>query len=208
MPTAATNLPDLTTSAHAAPAQQCNKCGEVKSLESFELANSRGTTGRRKTCRVCRSSKTGDQVKQIAARRRERKAQSRTPRQQAAEMTAQDLMWALDRIPSGDEFDEWREVLNKAVSHIRKSGRRTEDTATKALADAFALPYNRNGATAADLASDTGIPERDVLKILDGMISLGVVFKFPKEVPDIARGATIWLYATTGAKPRTAAVLP
>jgi hypothetical protein len=152
--------------------------------------------------------KTADQVARIVERRRERKAERRTPREQAAEMTAQDLIWALDRIPPGEEFDEWRQVLNQAVARIRKSGRRTADVAVKAVTEAFDQPFNRNGATAANIAEDTGIPERDVQKILDGMIALGTAFKFPKEVPDIARGQTIYLYLLTGAKARTDMVLP
>lgn len=152
--------------------------------------------------------KTQEQIRRIAERRRERKAESRTPRRRAAETTAQDLIWVLDRIPPGEEFDEWRETLNRAISRIRKSGRRTPDLAVKALAEALASPFNSQGATLVDLSSDTEIPAHDVQKILDGMIALGTVRRCKKEVPDIARGRTIWLYFLTGAKPRTDAVLP
>lgn len=144
----------------------------------------------------------------VAERRRERKAEARTPRRRTAEQTVQDLMWALDRIPAGEEFDEWRKEVNRLIRRIRKSGARTPDLAVKAITEALGNPFNKNGATVKDLSSDTDIPEREVLDVLTGMISVGAVYRAPKEVPDIARGATIWLYCLTGKKPGTDMVLP
>ena len=78
----------------------------------------------------------------------------------------------------------------------------------KAIAAALSTPFNKNGATADDLANDTEIPAPIIAKALDGMVALGAVARFPKEVPEIARGRTIWLYSLTGKKPGTDMVLP
>lgn len=212
MHTPATNPPGLTASTtppQPARAKRCTKCGEVKALEAFEPRKER-TSGYRNECKSCRrKKKTGAQVRQIAEHRRGRKAAARTPREQLAEMTAQDLIWALDRVPAGEEYDEWRHLLHRAVSKIRRSGRRTPSAAAEAVRAALKNPFNRGGATAGDLASDTGIPEPVVLKILGGLVSNDVVYRFPKDVPPEARfGQAIWLYKLTGSKPRSKQVLP
>jgi hypothetical protein len=152
--------------------------------------------------------KTPEQVRRIAERRRERKEEARTPRQQAAERTVQDLIWALDRIPDGEEYCEWRNELNRTIHRLRKIEARTPDRDVKAVIKAFASPLNSQGATTADIASDTDIPERDVQKILDGMLSLGTVRCCPKETPEIARGPKLRLYFLANHKPRTNMVLP
>lgn len=203
----ATNPKGLTAPANPAETLlPCKKCGESKPPDGFELAPNK--IHRRKTCRSCRNAKTGAQVSRIQERRRERKAEARPPRQQRAEETIQDLIWALDRIPDGEEFDEWREQINRSISRIRKSGRRTPDVAAQAVLKALKSPFNRNGATVSDLANDTEIPARDVENLLRSLISLDQVYRAPKEVPEIARGATIWLYFLTGAKARSDSVLP
>lgn len=209
MPTAATNPPGLTSLPGQPEAKLCSKCGEAKPLDAFQRRADRSNKPRAE-CRTCRRPrKTPEQVTQIAERRRERKAEGRTQREQLAEMTAQDLIWALDRIPSGEEFDEWRHLLNKAVSKIRKSGRRTQSAAAVALTEALDRPFNRGGATAADLAADTDIPEPVVLKVLQSLISNDAVFRFPKEIPPEAQfEQPIWLYKLTGSKPRSPLVLP
>lgn len=207
MTSPAPNPKGLTSPANPAGAPlSCRKCGESKPPDAFEPTPDK--IHRRKTCRSCRNAKSGVQVERIAERRRVRKAAERSLRQQQAEQTIQNLIWALDRVPAGEEYDEWREQINRSITRIRKSGRRTEDAAVRAVLDAFSRPFNRNGASAADISSDTEIPEREVKKILDGLISLNQVYRAPKEVPEIARGATIWLYFLTGAKARTSSVLP
>lgn len=143
-----------------------------------------------------------------AEARRRRKDAGRTPRQQKAEQTIQDLMWTLDRIPPGEEFDEWRGAVNRLIRSIRTSGKRTPDLAVRAITEALGNPFNKNGATVADLSADTEVPEKEVLGVLTGLIAVGTVYRAPKEVPDIARGRTIWLYFLTGNKPGTTQVLP
>lgn len=211
MPTAATNPEDLTalpSLGHRAPAKLCVKCGEEKPLAAFQRRAERSDRHRGE-CKSCRQKpKTPAQVQQIAERRRARKEAGRTPRQQAAEGRIQDLIWARDRVPPGEEFDEWRAEINRAITRIRKSGKRTPDLAVKALTEALENPFNKNGATVADLSADTEVPEQQVLSILTGLISVGTVYRAPKEVPDIARGRTIWLYFLTGKKSRTEMVLP
>jgi hypothetical protein len=215
MHTPATNPQGLTASDSSplrGPTKCCAQCGEVKALEEFERRKER-SAGYRGECKRCRRAakgrKTGEQVRQISERRRARKADARTPREQVAEMTAQDLIWALDNIPDGEEFDEWRHLVNKAVSKIRKSGRRTDSAAAQAVEAALKRPFNRDGATAADVASDTDIPVPVVERILDGLISNDRVYRFPKDVPEEARfEETIWLYKLTGSKQRSPLVLP
>lgn len=215
MPTTATNPQGLTpfaTSPDEGQAPRCVKCGEVKPLEEFEPRKER-QSGYRHDCRPCRrrlkGQKTGGQVRRIAERRRERKAEGRTHREQLAEMTVQDLTWVLGRIPAGDEYDEWRQLVNRAVSKIRKSGRRTTSAATEAVEKALTHPFNQAGATAEDLASDTGIPEPVVQQILDSLISNDTVLRCTKEVPPEANfDEPIWLYKLTGAKPSSPLVLP
>lgn len=215
MHTPATNPQGLTaptTPPQQAQTRRCTKCGEVKSLEEFERRKERKAVGYRYECKSCRREtkgrKTGAQVRQIAEHRRERKAEARTPREQEAERLIQDLIWALDRVPSGEDFDEWRDAINRSIDRIRKSGKRTEDKAVKAVTEALAAPINEQGATAEDVAGDTEIPLREVKKILEGLISLDTVYKQPQEMPGVARGPRVWLYFLTGKKPRTQAVLP
>lgn len=209
MPSTATNQQGLTATTTASPGKRCTKCGEVKPVTAFQRRADRAG-GLRGECRTCRQPpKTPAQLKRIAERRRERKDQTRTPREQLAEMTVQDLIWVLDGIPDGEEFDEWRALVNRAVSKIRKSGRRTQSAAAEAVTAALQKPFNRDGATAADLASDTDIPEQIVENILKSLISNNAVYRFPKDVPPEAQFAQeIWLYKLTGSRPRSPLVLP
>lgn len=148
--------------------------------------------------------KTPEQLRRIAERRRERKAEGRTDRENAAAALIQELEFLADRA----EFATWRGDLNTLVSHVRKSGKRTADKDVRAVTEALGSPFNRNGATVENLAEDTGIPAAELHDILKGMISIETVGRFPKDVPDIARGRTIWLYVLTGKKPSTDLVLP
>jgi hypothetical protein len=133
----------------------------------------------------------------VAARRRERKAEGRPPRQRLAEETIQSLQAVLDRIPPGDEFDEWRADVNRTIRRIRKSGKRTPELVIMAIVEALGKPFNRDGATVDNLADDTEVPKSQVQETLDRMLAVGTVNRAPKEVPTIARGATIWLYFLT-----------
>lgn len=137
------------------------------------------------------------------ARRRRRDA-GRTQRELDALALAQELLLLADRA----EYTPWRGELNALVTHVRKSGKRTPDRDATAVAAALGNPFNRNGATVKDLEQDTKIPAPELQKILDGMISVETVRRFPKDVPEIARGATIWLYTLTGKQPSTPHVLP
>lgn len=148
--------------------------------------------------------KTPAQRLRISERRRERKDERRTERERQALTLAQELLLLADR----EEFAPWRGDLNALVSHVRKSGKRTPDRDTKAVTEALGNPFNRHGATVKDLEQDTEIPAAELQRILDGMISIETVRRFPKEVPTIARGRTIWLYILTGKEPSTPSVLP
>lgn len=136
--------------------------------------------------------------------RRLRKAEGRSQRERDACDLAQQLMFLADR----PEFAAWRGDLNALIAHVRKSGKRTPDRDVEAITKALAMPYNREGATAKDVVEDTHIPAAEVKTILENMCSLGTAEKFQKEVPEIARGAAIWLYRLTGRPPRTPDVLP
>lgn len=155
--------------------------------------------------------KTPEQIERIAERRRERKDAARTPRQQAAERIAQDLqklIWDLDRIPAGAEFDEYRDELNRTVARIRKIGARTQDRAAAAVMEALADPMNYRGARLVDLSSDTDMPTHVVQKVLDGMLAVGTVGRRQESAPDITRGPRPWVYFLSDKKPRTDQVLP
>lgn len=138
-------------------------------------------------------------------RRRERKIAERSPRQILAEDSIQKLMFALDNVPGGPEFDEWRKEINRAIHRIRKSGRRTPDLDVQAVRSALEKPLVY---TAADVSLETDIPVREVVKILDGMISVGLVYKRPREMPEIARGQVVMLYRLTRRTSGTDDVLP
>lgn len=209
MPTAATNPPGLTSPPSPdirTQVKRCAKCGETKPLAQFEPRKER-VSGYRNECKVCRNKakvKTPEQVQQLAERRRKRKDEGRTERERAALSLAQELLVLADR----EEFAAWRGDLNALTAHVMKSGKRTPDRDAEAVRGALASPLNRNGATAADVAEDTRIAAGEVLNMLEDMCLLGTVRKAPKEVPEIARGATIWLYSLTGKEPCTAMVLP
>lgn len=148
--------------------------------------------------------KTPEQIARISERRRERKGEERTERERSALALAQELLILADL----QGFTPWRAELNALAARVRKSGKRTPDRDVEALTKSLGSPLNRNGATAGDLAEDTNIPVGEVQKMLDVMCDLGTVRRRPKEMPEIARGRTIWLYSLTGAKPITTQVLP
>lgn len=142
--------------------------------------------------------------RRVAERRRERKAEQRSPRQRLAEQTIVQLQKVLAAIPEGVEFDEWRGDVNRTIRRIRRSGQRTPGLVIMAIVEALKQPFNRNGATVEDLASDTETPRPEVQATLDRMVAIGTVGRAPKDVPEIARGRKIWLYFLTPTAGQTA----
>jgi hypothetical protein len=145
--------------------------------------------------------KTPAQVRRIAERRRERKAEQRPERERNALALAQELMFLSDR----EGFTPWRFELLALASQIRLSGKRTPDRDVEAVKRALGTPLCYS---LVDIAAEANLPEREVLPILEGLLTLGVVERRPAERPGTARGPHELGWFLTGKPPRSPLVLP
>lgn len=145
--------------------------------------------------------KTPAQIERIAERRRERKREQRPERERNALDLAQKLMLLSD----GEGFTPWRSELFALANKIRQSGKRTEDTDVEAIKRALGKPlcYSLE-----DISLETDIPEREVLPILEGLLTLEVVERRPvtRTISTSGRQELGWFL--TGKPPRSLMVLP
>jgi hypothetical protein len=139
----------------------------------------------------------------VSERRRERKDEQRTDRERRAEAIVQQLTFALDRIPAGGEFDEWRSHVHRAVHRIRKSAKRTPDRDAAAVASVMRKPLVQ---TAEDIAIEAQLPRRDVERILSAMLATGAAIRRPRDAS--ARGPKVWLYFLSPEGPASPDVQP
>lgn len=138
-------------------------------------------------------------------RRRRRKDELRTDRERHAERAVQQIFFALDLIPAGEEYDEWRSHVHRAVLRIRKSAKRTPDRDAEAVKLAMRKPLVL---TADDIALEAELPRADVDRILAAMLATGAAVRRPRESPRTARGSKVWLYFLTGEEPLADRVRP
>jgi hypothetical protein len=136
-------------------------------------------------------------------RRRERKDELRTGRERQAEQTVQALTFALDRIPAGEQFDEWRTHVNRAILRIRQSAKRTPDQDAAAVTAAMRKPLVQK---ASDIALEAQLPRKDVERILSAMLATGAATRRPRD--PASRGPKVWLYSLSLEGPTTGGVLP
>ena len=141
----------------------------------------------------------------ISERRRERKDSLRTERERHAEAAVQRMIFALDVIPAGEEYDEWRSHVHAAVLRIRKFARRTPDRDLDAVRAAMRKPLVQ---TAEDIALEAELPRRDVERILSAMLATGAAVSRPHLTLATSRGPKVWLYFLTGAEPLADKVTP
>lgn len=142
---------------------------------------------------------------EISERRRERKDSLRTERERHAERAVQQMIFALDRIPEGEAYDEWRSHVHAAVTRIRRSAKRTPDRDLDAVKAAMGKPLVQ---TAEDIAEEAGLPRKDVEKILSAMVATGAAVCRPRLALVSARGPKVWLYFLTGEEPFSDRVVP
>jgi predicted transcriptional regulator len=105
------------------------------------------------------------------------------------------MLFALDLIPAGEEYDEWRSVVHRACLRIRKSARRTPDGDMEAVMAAMRKPLVL---TAEEIALEAGLPRRDVERILSAMLAAGAAVRRERGTLLPARGPKVWLYRLTG----------
>lgn len=144
-------------------------------------------------------------IRRIVERRRERKEATRSDRERHAEQTVQRLMFALDVVPAGPEFDEWRAGINRLILRIRKSAKRTPDRDVEAVTSAMRKPLVH---TAEDIALEAQLPRQDVEQILSAMLATGAVTRAPRSASARALGRKVWLYHLSPSGPATADVVP
>jgi hypothetical protein len=173
--------------------KRCAGCDALKPLRDFGQGNK--PASELKTCAGCRA--------RVAKRRRERKQELRTERERHAEQAVQQLMFALDRIPAGEEYDEWREHVHRAAHRIRKSAKRTPDRDVEAVTSAMRKPLVHE---ASDIALEAQLPRKDVERILSAMLATGAVTRRPRSAA--ALGPKVWLYSLSPSGPATSDVLP
>lgn len=152
------------------------------------------------TAAARRRKSTPAQVGRVAERRRERKAERRTPAQRLAARQAEKL----HALASDPDFAALRPDLYRLILRVRNLGNRTPDRDVEAVTAAITRGCN----AVEDIVEETDLSESDVLKVLDGMLSVGAVKQYVRRRPDVDRAPVEYLYHLSEDPLRTDMVLP
>jgi hypothetical protein len=162
------------------PHKRCSKCGQEKSLESFQ-ANKKKRDGKQDQCKLCRK-RTGVN---------ERHEESLVLGRALLELTA--------------KHPDFSDILHEAIGSVRMRGKRTTDRDLETIKQLF---REYPCLTVEDICEDTRLPEHDVEAILEGMVTTRMIEGRQRPRPDVSRGAFEMVYHWIGQKPLSSMVLP